>query len=132
MAGAKTTSRAGVLVAANLMLLGLLALHSLDHTLRQSAAVPAEAALAGAAGFAAALIALGLALAGSRWVFAFTAFVGLATATGFVAVHVLPEWSVFSQPYADIDVDNLSWAGMLVPAAAAAGVGVLALRLRPR
>ena len=119
------------LVAGNLMLVGLLVLHSLVHIVRQTASVPAEAAVAGTAGLAAAIGALSLSAARSRWAPAATALVGLATAAGFVAVHVLPEWSVFSQPYADIDVDAVSWVGMLVPAAAAAGVGVLALRLRP-
>ena len=116
------------LVAGNLMLVGLLVLHSLDHIVRQTASVPAEAAVAGTAGLAAAIGALSLSAARSRWAPAATALVGLATAAGFVAVHVLPEWSVFSQPYA---VDAVSWVGMLVPAAAAAGVAVLALRLRP-
>ncbi|MBA3267172.1 MAG: hypothetical protein H0T70_02800 [Acidimicrobiia bacterium] len=129
MAALRTTTANRVLVAGNLMLVALLVLHSLDHTVRQTASVPAEAAVAGTAGLAAALGALALAVAGSRWAAAVTAFVGLATAAGFVAVHVLPEWSVFSQPYADIDVDAVSWVGMLVPAAAAAGVGALALRL---
>jgi len=119
------------LVAGNLMLVGLLVLHSLDHIVRKPASVPAEAAVAGTAGLAAAIGALSLSAARSRWAPAATALVGLATAAGFVAVHVLPEWSVFSQPYADIDVDAVSWVGMLVPAAAAAGVAVLALRLRP-
>ena len=118
-----------LLVAGNLTLVALLVLHSLDHIVRQTASVPAEAAVAGTVGLGASLGALALAMSGSRWAAAATALVGLATAVGFVAVHVLPEWSVFSQPYADIDVDAVSWVGMLVPAAAAAGVGTLALRL---
>jgi len=129
MAALRTTTPNRVLVAGNLMLVALLVLHSLDHMVRQTAPVPAEAAVAGTAGLAAALVALALSVSGSRWAVAATAFVGLATAAGFVAVHVLPEWSVFSQPYADIDVDAVSWVGMLAPAAAAAGLGALALRL---
>ena len=129
MAGLPRTTPNRVLVAGNLMLVALLVLHSVDHIVRQTASVPAEAAVAGTAGLAAALGALGLAVSGSRWAPAATAFVGLATAAGFVAIHVVPEWSVFSQPYADIEVDAVSWVGMLVPAAAAAGLGALALRL---
>lgn len=117
------------LVAADLVLVALLAIHTLDHVLRQSATVPAATAAAGTAGFAAALAALGLAALGHRWAPAVSAFVGLVTAAGFVALHVLPEWSAFSQPYADIDVDALSWVAMAVPALAGAGVGALALRL---
>lgn len=125
--------RTDLLVASNLTLVALLAVHSLDHILRQTVPVPAEAAFAGTVGLGAALVALGLSLMRSRVAPVATAFVGLATAIGFVAVHVLPEWSVFSQPYADIDVDALSWIGMLVPATAAAGIGALGVsRLRTR
>ncbi|CAN5484505.1 hypothetical protein BH20ACT19_BH20ACT19_13040 [soil metagenome] len=115
------------LVAGNLLLIALLVLHTLDHTLRQTATVPAEAATAATVGFVATVAALALSLGASRWAAAATAVVGLATAAGFVAVHVLPEWSVFSQPYADIEVDMLSWVTMFVPALAAAGVGTLGL-----
>jgi len=131
MAGLRTTTPNRVLVAGNLMLVALLTLHSLDHAVRQTAPVPAEAAVAGTAGLAAALGALALSVSASRWAPAATAFVGLTTAAGFVAVHVLPEWSVLSQPYADMDVDAVSWVGMLVPAVAAAGVSARAIRLLP-
>lgn len=121
-------SRRRRLVAADLLLVALLVVHTLDHALRQSAPVPSETTAAGAAGFGAAVVVLGLALAGHRAAPAATAVVGLATAAGFVAVHLVPEWSAFSQPYADIDVDAVSWAAMLVPAAAAALVGLVGLR----
>jgi len=114
------------------VLLALLVVHSLDHALRQDARVPAEASTGGAVAFVAAVLALALAVAGSRLAPLASTLVGLGTAAGFVAVHVLPEWSAASQPYADIDVDALSWVAMLVPALAAAGVGVLGLRLLSR
>lgn len=117
-----------LLITGNLLVVALLVAHTLDHTLRQSAQVPAEAAFAGTGGFVAAIGALVLALMGSRWAAAATALVGFATAAGFVAIHLFPEWSAFSQPYADIDVDAVSWAAMLVPAAAAALVGLVGLR----
>ncbi len=120
--------RHGRLAAAILSLLALLVLHALDHSLRQEAKVPAEASTGAAVAFVAAVAALALALAGSRLAPLAAALVGLGTAAGFVAVHVLPEWSAASQPYADIDADALSWVAMLVPALAAAGVGVLGLR----
>jgi hypothetical protein len=128
MASTTAGRRTRALVAPVLLLVVLLVVHSLDHSLRQSAPVPAAAAVAGLAGFGVALVALALAAAGSRLAPAATAFVGLATAAGFVAVHMVPEWSIFSQPYADIKVDGLSWIGMLVPAVAAAAVGMLGLR----
>jgi hypothetical protein len=113
------------LIAGNLLLAALLVVHSLDHVLRQDAPVPSATAAAGLAGFVAVVLALGLALGGHRLAATVTAFVGLATAVGFVAIHVFPEWSVFSQPYADIDVDATSWTAMIVPALVAAGVGAI-------
>jgi hypothetical protein len=122
------SGRARQLVAANLLLVALLVVHTLDHLLRQEAPVPAGTATAGTAGFVAVLLALGLSLAGHGLAPAATALVGFATAAGFVAIHVFPEWSVFSQPYADIEVDGLSWAAMIVPALAGAGVGAIGVQ----
>ncbi len=124
---AATSSRRELIVG-NLLLVALLVVHTLDHLLRQEAPVPSATASAGLAGFVAAVFALGLALSGHRLAPGFTALVGLATAAGFVAIHVFPEWSVFSQPYADIEVDGISWAAMIVPALAAAVVGTIGLR----
>jgi hypothetical protein len=124
-------ARPRLLLPANLVLVALLLVHVLDHELRQTASVPDAAGAAGLAGFAAALLALGLTAARSRLAAPATALVGFATAAGFLAVHVLPDWGPFSQPYPDIDVDAASWAAMLVPAAAAAAAGAIGLsRLR--
>lgn len=125
------TARPALLVGANLMLVSLLVIHSLDHALRQSATVPAPGAVLGLSGLAFAVVVLGLSLAGNRFAALGTAVAGLGTAVGFAAVHLLPDWGPFSQPYADIPVDAVSWAGMLVPlvgAALAGLVGVRALR----
>ena len=121
--------RVPALIAGTGLLVALLVVHTLDHLLRQSDPVPGATAAAGTAGFVAALVALAMAALGHRWAPAVTALVGLTTAAGFVAIHVLPEWSAVSQPYPDIDVDALSWVGMAVPALAAAAVGAFALRL---
>jgi len=123
------SGRARQLVAANLLLVALLVVHTLDHLLRQEAQVPSGTATAGTAGFVAVLLALGLALAGHRLAPPATALVGLATAAGFVAIHVFPEWSALSQPYSDIDVDGLSWVAMIVPAVVAAGVGAIGVQV---
>jgi len=114
------------------MLLALLGLHALDHTLRQSAAVPTEASTLGTLGFVVTVAALVLALAGSRFAWPLTALVAFGTTFGFLAVHVAPDWGPFSQPYADIPVDALSWVAMLVPAVVALGVGVFAVRAGSR
>jgi len=117
-----------MLVAVLGMLLGLQIVHALDHTLRQTAKVPAEASTLGTIGFVTTGAALVLAVLGSRWAWPATALVALGTFAGFVAVHLLPDWGPFSQPYSDIPVDTLSWIAMLVPAAVALAVGVWAAR----
>lgn len=122
------SGRGPMLIATLTLLLALLGIHALDHTLRQSAPVPAEASTLGTLGFVVAAAALVLALAGSRWAWPLTTLVAFGTFAGFLLVHVAPDWGPFSQPYADIPVDALSWVAMLVPAAVAFGVGVYAAR----
>ncbi len=114
-------------MAANALLLGLLVIHALDHALRQEATVPAGTSAVGAAGFLAVLGVLGLAVIGHPLAPAATAFVGFATAAGFLGVHVIPDWGPFSQPYQDIPVDDLSWVGMIVPAVSGLVVGGVGL-----
>ena len=117
-----------VLIAVLMTLLGLQIVHALDHTLRQTAPVPTEASALGTIGFVTTGVALVLAVVGSRWAWAATALIALGTFVGFIAVHVLPDWGPFSQPYSDIPVDALSWVAMLVPALAALAIGAYALR----
>ena len=117
-----------MLIAVLAMLLGLLIVHALDHSLRQSAPVPTEASTLGTLGFVVTGAALVLAVLGSRWAWPLTTLVAFGTFAGFLLVHVAPDWGPFSQPYADIPVDALSWVAMLVPAAVAFGVGVYSLR----
>jgi hypothetical protein len=120
-----------MLVPANLLLLGLLLIHALDHALRQEASVATAGQALGIAGMLGALLSLGLAAGASRLAPLATAIVGLSTAAGFVAVHLLPEWGAFSQPYHDLGVDGVSWIGMLVPMIGAALVGAIGLRATP-
>ena len=122
------SGRDPVLVGALAMLLVLLVIHALDHSVRQSAPVPTEASTLGTVGFVATGFALALAVVGSRWAWPATAVVAFGTTFGFLAVHVAPDWGPFSQPYADIPVDTLSWVAMLVPAVVAFGVGLFVVR----
>ncbi len=119
-----------MLIAVLVMLLGLMVIHALDHTLRQSAPVPTEASTLGTLGIVVTGAALVLAVFGSRWAWPLTTLVAFGTFAGFLLVHVAPDWGPFSQPYSDIPVDALSWVAMLVPAAVALGVGVFTLRSR--
>ena len=117
-----------MLIAVLALLLSLQIVHALDHTLRQSAPVPSEASALGTIGFVTTGAALLLALIGSRSAWPATALIALGTFLGFVAVHALPDWGPFSQPYSDIPVDALSWVAMVVPALVALGVGAYAIR----
>lgn len=117
-----------MLVPANLMLVGLLVIHALDHALRQDAPVPAAAQVVGIVGTLAALVSLGVAARARRPAPLVTAVVGFSTAVGFVAVHLLPDWGPFSQPYQDLGVDAVSWSGLLLPIVGAALVGGTGIR----
>ncbi len=117
------------LLAANAALAAVLAGHIADHVLRQ----PAEeqlgllASLPGLLGAAAVFVLLGLVARGVSIAPALAAGLGLLTALGFVAVHLLPHWSMFSDPYADRYLDAGSWIEML-----AAIVGALWLAFEGR
>ncbi len=125
----EAVDRRRVLVPANLLLVGLLAVHTLDHALRQEATVPAAGQALGLFGLLAALGSLWLAVRAGRPAPLVTAIAGIGTAAGFVAVHLLPDWGPFSQPYETLGVDTVSWLGMLLPMLGAALVGGIGLRL---
>jgi hypothetical protein len=111
------------LLIANIALAVLLAGHVADHVLRQPAdeQLGLVASLPGLLGTVAVFVALALVVRGARHAAQFAGLVGLATAFGFVAVHLVPHWSMFSDPYADRTLDAGSWIEML----AALGCGLL-------
>ena len=102
----------------NVLLMGLLVAHTLDHALNQPARdVPASGGLIALAGFT--LVAASTVLALRRSPFAPTAAVaaGLAVALGILAVHLAPGWWGFvSDPYWDFDPNALSWLLAIAPA----------------
>jgi hypothetical protein len=119
------------LLLANLALAILLAGHIADHALRQ----PADAQLSAAGGSpgllgaAAVFVSLALVAVGWRHAPLFAGVVGLLTAVGFVAVHLAPHWSMFSDPYADRYLDAVSWIEMLAALAGGLLVAYEAWRL---
>jgi hypothetical protein len=111
------------LLIANIALAVLLAGHVADHALRQPASdqLGLVASLPGLLGTVAVFVALVLVVRGTRHAAQFAGLAGLLTAAGFVAIHLAPHWSMFSDPYADRRLDAGSWIEML----AALGCGLL-------
>ena len=103
------------LLLANLALAVLLLIHIADHSLRQPAGgqLGLVESLPGLLGALAVFISLALVAFGYRHGALVAGMIGLLTALGFVAVHLVPNWSMFSDPYADRDLDAGSWIQML-------------------
>jgi hypothetical protein len=112
---------------AALLLVAADVLHALDHT-RQGRSLATEVYAAGVAGWIA--LAVLLVLVARRHALApvYAAAVGLSVAAGFVAVHVAPHWSAFSDPYPDAHLGALSWALVVVPVVAGLNLAARALR----
>jgi hypothetical protein len=112
---------------AALLLVAADVLHALDHT-RQGRSLATEVYAAGVTGWIALAVLLLLVARRHRLAPMYAAAVGLSVAAGFVAVHVAPHWSAFSDPYPDAHLDALSWALVVVPVLAGLNVTVQALR----
>jgi hypothetical protein len=120
------------LLIANAALAVLLLVHIADHALRQPAGdqLGLLASLPGLLGTIAVFVSLGLVARRQRWAPRIAGAVGLLTAAGFVAVHLAPHWSMFSDPYAERAVDAGSWAQMLASLAAGAVLALTATTAR--
>jgi len=120
------------LLLANLALALLLAGHVADHALRQPAdeQLSLVASLPGLLGALAVFVSLGIVAAGYRHAPQIAGAIGLLTALGFVAVHLVPEWSMFSDPYAERYLDAGSWIEMLAALAGGLLVAFEAWRVR--
>ena len=102
-------------------------LHALDHT-RQGRTLGFEVYAAGVAGWIALAVLLVLIARGHRLAAPYAVAVGLSVAVGFLAVHVAPRWSAFSDPYSGFDPDWLSWVLVAVPVLAGLWLVVVGLR----
>lgn len=103
------------LLLANVALLVLLLGHVADHVLRQpdAAQLPFPENSPGILGVAIVVASLALVAARHRAAVPVAAAVGVLTALGFVAIHLLPEWGPFSDPYPGRELDAGSWVQML-------------------
>ncbi|MDQ3758861.1 MAG: hypothetical protein M3331_02805 [Actinomycetota bacterium] len=110
------------LAKANLLVLGLLVLHTVDHAIGQpSRALPGSSSLVGVAGFTITAASAWLALNRSPIAPQASAVVGALTAMGVIAVHLLPTWWTWvSDPYWGFDASFVSWLSLLTLLASAA------------
>ena len=102
-------------------------IHDLDHVRRGNYSPVAVRSL-GFLALAGGIIAITLAARRNKFAAPFAAFYGFVGAIGLVAVHVLPHWSLFSDPFTAYRVDALSWAIVAADIVVFTGLGVVATR----
>lgn len=114
------------LARAELLLFGLLILHTVDHAVNQPAReLPSGSGLVGIAGFVLVAAAIVFAVDGRPRAAAVGLLAGAGTVLGFAVVH-LPGVGPLADPYMDFDANALSWILALAPIAAAAWVATVA------
>ena len=103
------------LTKANLLVLGLLVLHTIDHAVvQESRELPGSSSLVGAIGFALVAGSTWLSLQRSPLAPEVSAIVGALTSAGVIAIHLLPSWWTWvSDPYWDFDAGFLSWLSLI-------------------
>jgi hypothetical protein len=116
---------------AALLLVAADVLHAVDHA-RQGRDLASAVYVAGVAGWIALALLLVLVARGHRLAAPYAAAVGVSVAAGFLAVHVAPHWSPFSDPYPAFDPDALSWALVVVPMLGAVNLVAQAARAHAR
>jgi H+/gluconate symporter-like permease len=114
------------LLAANAILLLAIALHDLDHV-RQARGVEGPVIAIGILGDVAILTSLTLAAIRHRAAPMAAVVVGFATAAGFVAVHLVPDWGPLADSYVQAPVDGLAWLAAIVPIPVALVLGFAGL-----
>ena len=123
-------SSLSTLTKANLVVLGLLMLHTVDHAVVQDARVlPGSSSLVGAIGFALIAGSTWLALQRSPLAPEASAVVGVLTFAGIIAIHLLPSWWTWvSDPYWDFEAGFVSWLSLIALLASSVWLTALGLR----
>jgi hypothetical protein len=123
--GYRVLRSAAVLYAAGTLI------HTADHFRRGSDTVTTHVYSIGTVGTVLAFVTIGLVLAGHRLAPAAAVAVGLAHGFGIAAVHLLPDWGVFSDAFTGSavarGVTGLSWAAVLLEVAGALATGFAGL-----
>jgi hypothetical protein len=107
-----------ILLPPMLALFGGHVLHDLDHV-RQGRAIETPVLVLGVLAYVILVAELVLVLRRSTYAPGGALAVGLITAIGFVAVHVVPDWGPLADGYPDANVDALSWAVIFIDIGAA-------------
>jgi hypothetical protein len=118
------------LTKANLLLLGLLVFHTIDHAVGQPTRdLPGSSSLVGALGFALVAGSAWLSLQRSPLAPEVSAAVGALVSVGIVVVHLLPSWwGWVSDPYWDFDASFISWLSVIALLASSIYLTALGLR----
>jgi hypothetical protein len=115
------------LLTATLIWLALDIGHAIDHT-RQGRDLATEVYTVGMTGWVATAVLLVLIVRGYRLAPLLATLSGAAVVLGFLAVHIAPEWSAFSDPYGDFDPDAVSWALVALPMLAGLNLAITGAR----
>jgi hypothetical protein len=110
---------------------GLL-VHTLDHLRRGLDVITPQVSWAGNLSTLLGIVAIVLVFTDHRYAAPFAAFTGLSVGIGVAAVHLLPEWSVFSDAFPgarETGVTGISWAVVLIEVTGALAMGVIASRM---
>ncbi len=120
------------LLIASAVLVSLNALHALDHLRQGLGRLSTEVIVGGQGLLLLALVPLILSFRRHHLAPLTGATVGLWTALAVAASHLAPHWSAFSDPYADNNLDVISWSQMLLLVAGAAVLGIVGIQTMRR
>jgi hypothetical protein len=114
----------------NLLVFALLVAHTLDHAVNQPQRdLPATGGVIALLGFLILAASATLAVRRSPLAPAASAVAGTVTAAGFVAIHVLPQWSsAISDPYWDFSANAISWVLLVAPLLASIALAIAGAR----
>jgi len=113
-----------VLRATGVVFLAALLLHGADHLRRGFDVLTPAVFWTGNFQLVAALVTVGLVFLRHRWAPLAAMAIGFPSAVGFIASHLLPHWSSFSDAFPGGNVDGWSWAAALVEIAADLAFGM--------
>jgi hypothetical protein len=119
-----------VLRVTGVVFLAALIVHGADHLRRGFDVLTPEVFWAGNLQLVMAVVTLVLVFTRHRWAPLAAVAIGFPSAIGFIAAHLLPHWSSFSDAFPGGHVDGYSWAAAFIEIAAdlafgCAGVYVL-------